>query len=101
MVSTSKTPLLDKIDYPKDLRKLPRNKLEDLAAELRNETIDAFIEAFNRRRDANKKNENVTANDTSPELINITIPGFKPLIAMGQTINVDGIPYKVKEENGE
>ena len=41
MVSTSKTPLLDKIDYPKDLRKLPRNKLEDLAAELRNETIDA------------------------------------------------------------
>ena len=41
MVSTSNTPLLDKIDYPKDLRKLPRNKLEDLAAELRNETIDA------------------------------------------------------------
>ena len=28
-----KTPLLDKINFPKDLRKLPTNKLEDLAAE--------------------------------------------------------------------
>ena len=31
-----KTPLLDKINFPKDLRKLPKNKLEDLAIELRN-----------------------------------------------------------------
>ena len=37
----SKTPLLDKINFPKDLRKLPKNKLEDLASELRNETVDA------------------------------------------------------------
>ena len=35
-----KTPLLDKINFPKDLRKLPKNKLEDLAIELRNETLD-------------------------------------------------------------
>ena len=35
-----KTPLLDKINFPKDLRKLPKNKLEDLAVELRNETIN-------------------------------------------------------------
>ena len=35
------TPLLDNINFPKDLRKLPKNKLEDLASELRNETIDA------------------------------------------------------------
>ena len=35
------TPLLDKINFPKDLRKLPKNNLEDLASELRNETIDA------------------------------------------------------------
>ena len=36
----TKTPLLDKINFPKDLRKLPKNKLEDLAVELRNETIN-------------------------------------------------------------
>ena len=34
------TPLLDKINFPKDLRKLPKNKLEDLAVELRNETVN-------------------------------------------------------------
>ena len=35
------TPLLDKINFPKDLRKLPKNNLEDLAVELRNETVNA------------------------------------------------------------
>ena len=28
------TPLLDKINFPKDLRKLPKNSLENLADEL-------------------------------------------------------------------
>ena len=37
----SNTPLLDKINSPKDLRKLPKNSLENLAVELRRETINA------------------------------------------------------------
>lgn len=35
------TPLLDRIRDPRDLRQLPRERLADLAAELRAETIDA------------------------------------------------------------
>ena len=35
------TPLLDKINFPKDLRKLPKNSLENLADELRSETVNA------------------------------------------------------------
>ena len=35
------TPLLDRIRDPRDLRQLPRDRLADLAAELRAETIDA------------------------------------------------------------
>ena len=35
------TPLLDKINFPKDLRKLPKNNLENVADELRNETVNA------------------------------------------------------------
>ncbi len=35
------TPLLDRIRDPRDLRQLPRERLKDLAAELRAETIDA------------------------------------------------------------
>ena len=35
------TPLLDKINFPKDLRKLSKNNLEDVAVELRNETVNA------------------------------------------------------------
>jgi 1-deoxy-D-xylulose-5-phosphate synthase len=37
----SKTPLLDKISTPDDLRKLPEGELKQVAAELRAETIDA------------------------------------------------------------
>ena len=37
----SKTPNLDKVIYPSDLRKLSKNKLSELADELRKETIDA------------------------------------------------------------
>jgi len=35
------TPLLDKIKFPSDLRKLSKNKLTQVALELRNETVDA------------------------------------------------------------
>lgn len=38
---SSKTPLLDQIDIPSDLRKLPENALRQVADELRLETIDA------------------------------------------------------------
>jgi 1-deoxy-D-xylulose-5-phosphate synthase len=41
MTEKSKTPLLDTIQYPADLRRLPESALADLAAELRQETIDA------------------------------------------------------------
>ncbi len=41
MNSTSKTPLLDDIDVPADLRRLPEKALSQVAAELRQETIDA------------------------------------------------------------
>jgi 1-deoxy-D-xylulose-5-phosphate synthase len=37
----SKTPVLDKIDTPEDLRALPESDLPQLAAELRQELIDA------------------------------------------------------------
>ena len=37
---TSKTPLLDEIKLPADLRRLPDDRLPQLAAELRQETID-------------------------------------------------------------
>ena len=36
----SKTPLLDRVHTPEDLRKLPETDLPQLAAELRQETID-------------------------------------------------------------
>jgi 1-deoxy-D-xylulose-5-phosphate synthase len=41
MTDTSKTPLLDQIHVPADLRKLPEKDLAQVAAELRQETIDA------------------------------------------------------------
>src|SRR6201992_303849 len=37
----TKTPLLDQVDVPADLRKLPKSALRQFASELRNETIDA------------------------------------------------------------
>ena len=39
-MTTSKTPLLDKISEPADLRALPKERLPQLAEELRQETID-------------------------------------------------------------
>jgi 1-deoxy-D-xylulose-5-phosphate synthase len=41
VTETSKTPLLDSIDVPADLRRLPPEQLPQLAAELRGEMIDA------------------------------------------------------------
>ena len=41
MSETSKTPLLDQVKTPEDLRKLPDDDLPQLAEELRHETIDA------------------------------------------------------------
>ena len=41
MSTLSKTPLLDKIDVPSDLRRLSEAELPQLASELRQETIDA------------------------------------------------------------
>jgi 1-deoxy-D-xylulose-5-phosphate synthase len=38
---TASTPLLDQIDTPADLRRLDATQLPQLAAELRDETIDA------------------------------------------------------------
>jgi 1-deoxy-D-xylulose-5-phosphate synthase len=40
VTTTSNTPLLDKTQYPADLRALPREALKQLADELRRETID-------------------------------------------------------------
>ena len=40
-MSTSKTPLLDRIGVPADLRRLPESELPQLAEELRREMIDA------------------------------------------------------------
>jgi 1-deoxy-D-xylulose-5-phosphate synthase len=40
MTETSKTPLLDGVSTPADLRKLPRNVLPQLAEELRSELVD-------------------------------------------------------------
>ncbi|MGZ5915284.1 MAG: 1-deoxy-D-xylulose-5-phosphate synthase [Hyphomicrobium sp.] len=39
--ASSKTPLLDRVKTPEDLRQLPESDLPQLAAELRQETIDA------------------------------------------------------------
>jgi len=36
----TKTPLLDQVDIPADLRKLPKSALRQFAAELRNDLID-------------------------------------------------------------
>ena len=41
MTGSSKTPLLDLVESPEDLRKLPEKDLRKLADELRSETIDA------------------------------------------------------------
>jgi 1-deoxy-D-xylulose-5-phosphate synthase len=41
MSQTSKTPLLDRVKTPQDLRELPEKDLRQLADELRQETIDA------------------------------------------------------------
>ena len=41
MSQPSKTPLLDRIKTPEDLRKLPESQLRQVADELRTETIDA------------------------------------------------------------
>ncbi len=41
MTSPSKTPLLDRVETPEDLRRLPKKDLRQLAAELRQETIEA------------------------------------------------------------
>ena len=40
MTSLSKTPLLDQVQVPADLRKLPKKALRQFAAELRNDLID-------------------------------------------------------------
>ena len=40
-MTTSKTPLLDRIASPEDLRKLRPNELKQVAEDLRRETIDA------------------------------------------------------------
>jgi 1-deoxy-D-xylulose-5-phosphate synthase len=40
-MTTSATPLLDRVKLPSDVRKLPRDQLRQLADELRAETIDA------------------------------------------------------------
>ncbi|MDE2363221.1 MAG: 1-deoxy-D-xylulose-5-phosphate synthase [Hyphomicrobiales bacterium] len=40
-MTTSKTPLLDRISVPEDLRKLPESDMRQVADELRAETIDA------------------------------------------------------------
>ena len=40
MIPPSKTPLLDDINSPADLRKLPKRKLKAFAAELRTDLID-------------------------------------------------------------
>ena len=39
--TVSPTPLLDCVETPQDLRKLPESDLPQLAAELRQETIEA------------------------------------------------------------
>ena len=39
-----KNKLLDKINYPSDLRELKKNQLEQLATELRSELIDVVSE---------------------------------------------------------
>ena len=41
LANTSATPLLDTIHLPADLRRLPEDKLQQVADELRRETIDA------------------------------------------------------------
>ena len=41
MTEPSKTPLLDRVRVPADLRRLPESSLKQLAEELRRETIDA------------------------------------------------------------
>ena len=41
MTAPSKTPLLDRVRTPKDLRQLPVGDLRQVADELRRETIDA------------------------------------------------------------
>jgi 1-deoxy-D-xylulose-5-phosphate synthase len=41
MTTTSRTALLDEIDIPRDLRTLPEDKLQQVADDLRRETIDA------------------------------------------------------------
>ncbi|MFD1333678.1 1-deoxy-D-xylulose-5-phosphate synthase [Methylopila musalis] len=41
MTETSATPLLDAVRTPEDLRRLPEDQLDQFAAELRRETIDA------------------------------------------------------------
>src|SRR5215213_2221889 len=40
-VTESRTPLLDQVDTPEDLRRLDENQLRQFADELRQETIDA------------------------------------------------------------
>ena len=40
-IETSKTPLLDTVDSPDDLRRLPVKQLRQLADELRNEMVEA------------------------------------------------------------
>src|ERR1700744_3402009 len=40
MIPPSKTPLLDEVNSPADLRKLPKRKLKAFAAELRTDLID-------------------------------------------------------------
>jgi 1-deoxy-D-xylulose-5-phosphate synthase len=39
--NNSKTPLLDGIEYPSDLRELPESEMRQLADELRHATVDA------------------------------------------------------------
>ena len=38
-----KTPLLDKVSFPKDLKKFNQAELKTVSKELRNEMIDAYL----------------------------------------------------------
>lgn len=51
--------------------------------ELRNAQIDRLIQAFNTTRTGS---------------IEISIGGFRPLISLGQTLNVESLQYKIQEE---
>ena len=51
MTVSSKTPLLDQIKTPEDLRRLEPAQLQQVAEELRHETIDAVAVRYTRQRE--------------------------------------------------